>query len=194
MDLTKKILDRLLLDTASLLIISTAALYCFGLFFASGSMTGYGLTEEMITLEFRETIAYGFVSLLAAPFLSPLIWLVSLIGLVPFFINKAQNNIPIFIPYLGLIFFIFLQFGACYTTGKNLSEDEIIEIENAYNGDYSEDFGFEKIKLEYKHFDKKVKTLAGYSLDIPGDFFVVILENKIIAIKRSDVISVSFVL
>lgn len=192
MDLSKTLIERILLDTASLIVVVTAILYSFGMAFSLGMLDGFGLTDDILSVGFRETIFLGFFSLFVTPFLSPIMWGVSLIGLLPVLLISLKVKVPNFVLYAGGAFFLFMYIVACGDTGEVFSKDELKNLESSLNGNIPPDFEPISVKVQYNNSNNKLEMAKGYGLDIPGDFFVVAMKNEIRAINKSNVISISY--
>lgn len=192
MDLSKLLTERILLDTAVILTMAAAVLYGFGIFFAEGVMAGYGLTSDLLTVDFKETMFYGFVTLIFSPILSTWSWLISFAGLIPLIICMRKKNVPIVIIYLGVLFFLLFQFAACYETGEQLGVKQRAEITETFNGNTSEDFNLVKAKVLLNQSGNKQIIETGYSLDIPGDYFVLVQPNKALAIRRERIVTIEY--
>jgi len=192
MDLSKLLTERILIDTAVILTMAAAILYGFGIFFADGLMTGYGLTSDLLQRDYQETISFGFLTLIFTPFLSTSIWLVSLAGLVPLIICMRKKNIPIVLLYFGILFFLLFQFAACYDTGEQWGIKGRHEIASAFKGTVPEDFDFVKAKVLMNKSNNKQVIETGYSLDIPGDYFVLVQPDKALAIRREHIVTIEY--
>ncbi|VAW89838.1 hypothetical protein MNBD_GAMMA17-195 [hydrothermal vent metagenome] len=190
----KTILERVLLDTASLFVVLASVLYCFGVFFTLGSIDGYGITEDLVVMEFRITILVGFLSLYLAPFMSPVIWGISLIGCVPAVLRKYNKQIPIYTVYIGVLFLFFFQVAACYDAGEISSREEMNDIDKTFRGEIVENFDMKQLTIQYKKQDQSAGTIMGYGLDIPGDYFVIVQQEKVIALNKNDVISITYII
>ena len=66
----------------------------------------------------------------------------------------------------------------------------MLEIESTYQGKTPADFENILLKLIVNKPDGSVEVITGYSLDIPGEYFVIVQKNKIVAIRKSDVVKV----
>lgn len=188
----KTALERLLLDSASLSLVLTAILYSFGIFFSLGNIDGYGITEDIVSVDFRVTILLGFFSLFLTPFTSPVIWVLSLVGCIPLVLKRLKHQVPTFAIAAGIIFLFLFQVVACYDTGEISAQEEINDINRVFAGVVVEDFDTKKVTVEYKHPDSSTKTITGYTLDIPGNYFVIAQKSKLVALNKSDVVSIIY--
>ncbi|WP_198263577.1 hypothetical protein [sulfur-oxidizing endosymbiont of Gigantopelta aegis] len=66
------------------------------------------------------------------------------------------------------------------------------DIALIYKNKAVEDFEVPKLKVQYKEADSSIKTVYGYGLDVPGDYFVLVMKDKVVAIKKSNVTTVIF--
>jgi len=192
MDLSKFLTERILLDTAVILSMVAAMLYGFGIFFAEGIMSGYGLSSELLQVDFKKTMLYGVLTLIFAPFKGSIYWVISLAGLVPFIMYMRKQVIPVVVIYFGFLFFVLLQFIACLETGKQWGMEERTEIANAYKGNVSEDFDFVKAKVLMNKSNNKQTFEEGYSLDVPGDYFVLVQPDKLLVIRQEHIVTIEY--
>jgi len=189
-NLSKTLVESILLDAASFLVLVSAFLYVNGLLFATGNMSGYGITNDLLLIGFRDSLFYGFAALFFSPFISTAAWVLSITGLIPVLLIKYKQQIPVVVVYCGMLFFLILQLAASYDTGEQLGKSEMLEIESTYQGKTPADFENILLKLIVNKPDNSIEVIAGYSLDIPGDYFVIVQKNKIVAIRKSDVAKV----
>ncbi len=192
MNKSKTLFEHALFDTAFLLAILTSILYSLGMFFSLGNIDGYGISDDLAKMEFEPTITIGFFSLFFTPFMSTLLWVLSLIGLVPVLLKKNGKQVPDFLNYAGILFFIFFQVGACYDTGETMAQQEIKDINSKLSGKTVEDFDVRHISIHYQKPDHPITTIKGYALNIPGDYFVIAQKNKVVAINKNNIVSVTY--
>ncbi len=88
-------------------------------------MTGYGLSNDFVKVEFRDAILYGFLALMITPFYSTQIWLFSLLGLLPLILKKYSSDVPAIVISAGMLFFFRFQVGASYDTGEGMAKEEM---------------------------------------------------------------------
>ena len=105
----KTIIERVLLDAASIIVIAASALYSFGIAYSLGAIEGYGITGDLVTFDLRLSILIGFYTLLITPFTSTSIWVFSIMGLVPFFLSQLNKKVPSSLIYSGIFLFAVFQ-------------------------------------------------------------------------------------
>lgn len=191
MDFSKLFTEKVLFDTATLLAVSSSILYGAGFFFAEGMIAGYGLSSEVLTLELWPTLLYGFVALLASPVISYEYCLVALIGMLPIAFKLMNKSVPNILIIGGFLFFILLQFGACFVAGERSAENDIEEFSQAYKTDTLGKLDYKPASLTIKGANK-TKTVRGFSLEIPGNYFALVQQNKIIAIPKNLILHIEY--
>jgi len=191
MDMSKKFIEKLILDTATVVLISSAFLYGLGYSFSDGLITGYGLTTDILDLKIWDTLLFGFVGMLTVPFKSIDIMAVSLIGLIPFVLVYLKKTVSKLLIISGILFFIFFLFGASFESGFQWAKGDIEEFNHAYKNNTLEKLEYKKASLKLEDGEKK-ETVKGFALEIPGDYFVLVQKNKIIAIPKKHISQIEY--
>jgi len=128
-----KNLKKILMDSASLIVVISAFLYILGIGLIYGKLSALGLTEVVFKADFYHTIVMGFFSIILAPYFATFKWLISFVFLIPLLSPKFIKIKLQLYRYVGIFMFILLQVIASFTTGKEIGIKNLKNISNAYN-------------------------------------------------------------
>ena len=184
--------NYVIMDIASIIIITTGTLYIYGLSSAQGSLIGYGLSLTLLSMDAYSAIASGFLHVIATPIFLPFEAFVSFSIFIYAIYSKVKNKISINKFYVLIALFCLSYFVTIIKAGHDIAADNLNYIKNYKAGETLTKQTLKKVIVSYESDNNIIKSISGFDLGVPGSYVVVATSKNITAIKIDKVISISF--